>query len=318
MNKFGFAFAAAVFAAGSGVAVAQNFPTRDIDLVVPFEPGGAVDATSRIIAEAANTLLDGSVGFTVSNRAGGGGVVGQTYAAQAEPDGYTVLAITSSVVTNPQLKGASYSVEDFVPVGLYNLDPEVIAVPASSPFETVEAFLAAASQKPLNMVIAGIGTSHHMAGMAVERKSDATFNYVPTRGFGKQLQAVMGGHVDGAFWPMGEASSHAQSGGVKILAVASDERDPNFPDVPTFQEAGLDIPIWATFRGWSVPKGTPEEIVARLSGILGQVSEMPDYKAKMSNAGYKPIFRDAKAFQSVVDDYAAQASAIIEENKLGK
>ncbi|WP_246557334.1 Bug family tripartite tricarboxylate transporter substrate binding protein [Roseovarius nubinhibens] len=312
-----------VFAAALGLsslamtAQAADYPQGTIDLVVPFDPGGSVDTTSRIIAETANTLLDGAE-ITVVNRSGGGGVVGQTSVAKSAPDGYTVLAMTSSVVTNPQMKGAGYAVTDFRPVALYNLDPEVIAVPAASPFQTAEEFMAAATKEPLNIVVAGVGTSHHMSGLAIERVSEATFNYIPTKGFGAQVQAVVGGHADGALWPLGEATAQAANGGVRILAIASEERDANFPDVPTFQEAGIDIPIWATFRGWAVPAGTSDEVVKALSDLMKSVYETPAYVEKMQAAGYSPTFRDAEGFKFVVDSYADQTSVIIEEAGLGK
>ena len=298
-------------------AQAADYPQGTIDLVVPFDPGGSVDTTSRIIAETANTLLDGAE-ITVVNRSGGGGVVGQTSVAKSAPDGYTVLAMTSSVVTNPQMKGAGYAVTDFRPVALYNLDPEVIAVPAASPFQTAEEFMAAATKEPLNIVVAGVGTSHHMSGLAIERVSEATFNYIPTKGFGAQVQAVVGGHADGALWPLGEATAQAANGGVRILAIASEERDTNLPDVPTFQEAGIDIPIWATFRGWAVPAGTSDEVVKALSDLMKSVYETPAYVEKMQAAGYSPTFRDAEGFKFVVDSYADQTSVIIEEAGLGK
>ncbi|RVV96836.1 tripartite tricarboxylate transporter substrate binding protein [Mesobaculum littorinae] len=301
----------------AGTAVAQSYPEGDIDLVVPFDPGGSVDVTSRIIAETANTILEGAE-INVVNRAGGGGVVGQTTVARADPDGYTVLAMTSSVVTNPQMKGAGYAVSDFRPVALYNLDPEVIAVPASSPFETAEEFLAAAEDETMNVVVAGIATSHHMSGLAIERATGLEFSYIPTKGFGAQVQAIAGGHADAALWPLGEAASQMGSGDIRILAIASEERSEDYPDVPTFEEAGIDIPIWATFRGWAVPKGTPDEVVADLSDLMQQVSETPAYVEKMEAAGYTPTFRDSDGFSFVVDNYAEQTSAIIEEAGLGQ
>lgn len=308
----------ALFSGGlAAAAVAQSFPSKDIDLVVPFAPGGSVDVTSRLIAEAANTHLDG-IKVVVSNRAGGGGVVGQSYVAKAAPDGYTVLAMTSSVVTNPQLKGAPYKIGDFKPVAAYNLDPEVIAVPASSPFQGIDDFVAATRANPLNIVIAGIGTSHHMAGLALTTAAGLNFNYVPAKGFGEQLQAVVGGHADGAFWPMGEAMSHAEAGTVRILAIASDARDPKFPEVPTFAEAGLNIPMWATFRGWAVPAGTPDADVAVLSDLLKKVSEDAAYQQKMTDAGFIPIYRDAVEFQKIITTYSDQVVPIIDDNGLAR
>lgn len=298
-------------------ASAQDYPMKDIDLIVPFAPGGSVDVTSRLIAETANKYLD-DVKVVVSNRAGGGGIVGQNFAANSNPDGYSILAMTSSVVTNPQLKGAPYSIENFMPVAAYSLDPEVIAVPASSPFNTIDDFIAAAEEDPLNMAVAGIGTSHHMSGLALTSSLGIEFNYMPAQGFGEQLQAVVGGHADGAFWPMGEALVHAQAGTVRILAVASDARDANFPDVPTFEEAGLGIPIWATFRGWAVPSGTSEEITLFLSELLKQVYEDEAYQQKMTEAGFEAIYRNATDFQSLITSYTEQVVPVIEDNGLAR
>lgn len=294
-----------------------EFPQRNISLVVPFEPGGGVDTTSRIIVEAANRLLDGRK-ISVVNRSGGGGIVGQTFVSRAASDGYTVLAMTSSVVTNPDLKGASYSVEDFKPVALYNLDPEVIAVSSGSPFAKIDDLIAAARGGRLNMVTAGVATSHHMAGLAIEQHTDITFNYLPIRGFGNQLQAVMGKHADGGFWPLGEAATHAQGGSIRILAIAAETRDARFPDVPTFSESGLKIPMWATFRGWAVPAGTPDDVVEVLSDLLARVSASPAYQEKMQAAGYDPVYRDAQAFESVIGNYVEMTSAVIDAHGLGK
>lgn len=307
--------ATVAFALTATAGWAQTLPQGEVELIVPFEPGGSVDVTSRIIAETANNLQD-EAKFVVVNRAGGGGVVGQTMAARAQPDGHTILAITSSVITNPAMKGASYSVADFRPVALYNLDPEVIAVPESSPYKTAEEFLAAAKTQKMNVVVAGMATSHHMSGLAIEKATGLELNYIPTQGFGAQVQAIAGGHADAALWPLGEAASQIEGGGVRVLAIAQEERHADLPDVPTFQEAGIDIPLWATFRGWAVPAGTPDEIVTGLSDLMKQVNDTPAYVEKMKAAGYDPEYRDAKAFQSVVDDYDAQTGAIIKEFNL--
>ncbi|KXF78112.1 hypothetical protein ATN84_23350 [Paramesorhizobium deserti] len=301
----------------SNVALAEDYPTRDIDLVVPFAPGGAVDVTSRLIAATANTFLQGAE-IVVSNRAGGGGVIGQSFVAGADPDGYTVLAMTSSVVTNPQLKGAPYKVSDYTPVAAYNLDPEVLVVPANSPFKTAQDLIAAARQAPLNMDVAGIATSHHMAGIALSNATGAKFSYLPAKGFGEQLQAMVGGHVDCGLWAMGEALSHAKSGSIRILAVASDVHDESMPEIPTFEEAGLGIPIWATFRGWAVPADTPEPVVTFLSDLMKKVFEDATYQQKMKEGGYEPTYRGAADFQKIITSYAEQTSTIIEENKMGK
>ena len=299
-----------------GISFAHaDFPERNIRLVVPFEPGGAGDITSRIIVEAANKLLERRK-ITVVNRSGGGGIVGQTFVSRSRADGYTILSMTSSVVTNPTLKGASYSVDDFKPVALYNFDPDVIAVSTDSPYATIDDLIADAKTRKPNMVTAGIATAHHMVGLAIEQNTDLEFNYLPIRGFGNQLQAVMGNHADGGFWPLGEAATHVQGGSIRILAVAAEERDERFPDVPTFQEAGLNVPVWATFRGWAVPAGTPDDVVGVLADLLAKVHESTEYRQKMEAAGFQPVYRNAEDFQKAINDYSDLTNEVIAAHDL--
>ncbi len=291
-------------------ASAADFPQRNIQLIVPFEPGGAGDITSRIIAEAANEILDRRK-ITVINRSGGGGIVGQTFVSRARPDGHTILSMTNSVVTNPTLKGASYSVSDFEPVGMYNFDPEVIAVSADSPFQSLDDFVAAARTRKLNIVTAGVATAHHMAGLAIEEKTDLVFNYLPVRGFGQQLQSIMGNHADAGLWPLGEALTHVEAGSVRILAIADETRDARLPEVPTFLEGGLGVAVWATFRGWAVPAGTPDDVVQTLSELLETVHASDAYRQKMTAAGYRPVYRDAADYRKAIKDYLALTEAVI-------
>ncbi len=301
----------------AGVAMAGDFPQKDIHIIVPFKPGGAVDTTSRIIAEYAKKHLNG-IKMKVENRAGGGGVVGQTFAAKAAPDGYTVLAMTSSVVTNPKLKTVEYKVSDFQPVALYTMDPEVIAVSSKSPFNTIEDFIAKAKETTLTMADAGVGTSHHLSGLALVDKGGLKLNFIHTKGFGAQLQAVLGGHVDGALWPYGEAKSHADSGAVRILAVASNGRMENVPNLPTWNEAGLNVKEWTTFRGWAVPANTPEEAVKFLADLLGKVNQDSEYVAKMKSQGFPLAYRDAEGYAEVISNYDELTDLVIKNNELGK
>ena len=299
------------------VVRSAEFPQKNIRLVVPFEPGGAGDTTSRIIVETANKILDGPK-ITVVNRSGGGGIVGQTFVSRARPDGYTILAMTNSVITNPTLKGAGYSIDDFKPIAIYNFDPDVIAVSAESEFESIADLVAAASTREPNMVIAGIATAHHMVGLAVEQNTELAFNYLPVRGFGNQLQTVMGNHADGSFWPLGETATHALGGSIKILAIAAETRDEGFPDVPTFEESGLGVPVWATFRGWAVPSETPDDVVEFLSGLLAKVHQSAEYREKMAAAGYQAVYQDAEQFGKAIDDYKRLTDSVIAAHGLGQ
>jgi len=294
-----------------GSACAETFPAKDIRLIVPFKPGGAVDTTSRIIAEFAQEHLDGAV-IRVENRAGGGGVVGQTYAANADPDGYTILAMTSSVVTNPRLKQVEYEVSDFRAVALYTLDPEVIAVRVDSPLKSIADFIASSSKAPLSIAEAGLGTSHHLAGLAILQKSDLQLRFIHTRGFGSQLQALLGGHVDAALWSYGEAKPHVDAGTVRLLGVATDTPLENEPDLETWLNGGLKIRQWSTFRGWAVPAGTPDIAVQYLSDLLARVNQDPDYIEKMQAQGFPLAFRDSSGYTEVIARYDSLTKPVID------
>lgn len=315
MNWLSKSLVAAGLALAPAAALAADFPTKDVRIVVPFKPGGGVDTSSRILAEYGNKHMT-KAKLEVENRAGGDGVVGQTFAAKAKADGYTVLAMTSSVVTNPILKQTGYKLEDFRPVALYNTDPEVIAVGADSPFKTIGDLVAASKQRPLTTTIAGIATSHHMAGLALEDAAGMKFTYVPTTGFGAQLQAVMGGHVELGLFPLGEIKKHADAGTVRILSVAADSRLDILPEVPTWQESGLAIKRWTTFRGWAVPKGTPDAAVKYLSDLLGKISAEPAYIKQMNDYGFLVAYKDAAGFTEEVNDYAEVTARVIAKHGL--
>ena len=300
--------------AGASLALpvqAQDFPSGDVTLVVPFAPGGAVDTTSRLLADGANQLeLLGEHEIVVENIANS--IVGQATVARATPDGQNVLAMTSSIVTNPKLSDTPFELADFRPVGLYTLDPEIIAVPVDSEFETIEDFVAAAKEGPVSVVTSGVGTSHHMSGIALQNRADLNLNIINVPAFGEQVQQVAGGHVQAALWPWGEASKQVEAGVVRPLAVAARERHRALPDVPTWAEAGLNIDEFATFRGWGVPKDTPEDVVETLSGVLRQLSENEEFVQRFNEAGYDFDYGDSETFQQTISTYDELTTEIIE------
>ncbi len=298
----------------SGTAFANDFPMKDIRIIVPFKPGGAVDTTSRIIAEFANKHLEASK-VKVENRAGGGGVVGQTYVANAKADGYTILAMTSSVVTNPKLKKVSYTVDDFQPVALYTYDPEVIVVSIDSEINDVNEFITVARDKYLTITDAGNGTSHHLSGLALNENAGLNLKFMHTKGFGSQVQALLGGHAQAALWSYGEAKSHVDAGTVRILAIATPRRISAQPDVPTWIESGLNIEQWATFRGWAVPKGTPKEAVAVLSNLMGKVNKDPEYIKRMQKQGFPISYQNAAGYNAIIQSYDKLTQPLVSKLK---
>jgi len=305
-------------AAFAGPAMAQDFPTGDVTIIVPFAPGGAVDTTNRVIVEAANErdLLGGGYEFVVENISNT--IVGQATPAREEPNGQMILAMTSSVVTNPKLRETPFAVSDYTPVGLYTIDPEVIVVPVDSPYETIEDLVAAATDGSVSVVTSGVGTSHHMSGIALQNRAGLDLNIINVDAFGEQVQQIAGGHVEMALWPWGEASKQVEAGLVRPLAVASRERIADLPDTPTWNEAGLGVEEFATFRGWGVAADTPDEIVAQLSGVLETLSQDEEFVQAMADAGYNVEYADSAGFGETIANYDTLTTEIIEAAGLGE
>lgn len=276
-----------------------SFPEKDLKIIVPFDPGGAVDVTCRIISELAPDYLNGKK-IIVENMPGGGAVVGQTHVSKANPDGYTILAYTSSVVSNPMTKTTTYTHESFQPVAMYCFDPDVLIVSADSKFKTLQEFLDYSKENEVSINIAGIATAHHIAGMILQNQLGAKFNFIHTTGAGMQIQQILGGHVDAGLLTTGEAQGQIMDGTIRALGLMHDVRRQDFPEVPTFRENGVDI-LYGAWRGLAVPKDTPKEVVDILAKAFEGIIADQRFIDKMTKAGYPIIFRGPQEFTEYVD-----------------
>lgn len=304
-----FPVAFVLLAAGS-LAQAADYPDKNIDYVVPFASGGAVDITGRMIAEAATEAFDGQK-IIVKNLPGGGAVVGQTYVSSAPADGYTLLAMTSSVINNSLMKDVSYDLDSFTPLALYNLDPEVIVTSAKGDLPDLKAFLAAASDGSVSIATPGNSTSHHIAALSLAQQQGLDFRYVHNASAAMQLQQIMGGHVQAGFMSLGEAVGPAKDGNIRILAVMDQARSDLAPDVPTYREVTGDDMQWGTFRGIGAPAGLPEEVEAELTSRLQKVLTSPEFVERMAASGYKVDYRDDAAFREYLDNAATKMEQVI-------
>jgi len=293
----------------AGGAFAEDFPEKNLKIIVPFAPGGGVDTTCRMLAEVAPKYLDGKK-IIVENMPGGGAVIGQTFVANAKGDGYTLLGYTSSVVSNPMTKETTYTHKSFKPVAMYCFDPEILMVPADSPYKTLDDFVKGGKEKVISVATPGYSTSHHIAALIMEKRLGVTFGYIHNQSAAMQLQQLLGGHVDAGMMAMGEAMSYVQDGTLRALAVAVAERDPNLPEVPTFNEEGFELE-WGAFRGLAVPDNTPDETVELLDGIFKEIIADPDYVAKMEKAGFPVVYRNGADFEAYVDGVAEELEEII-------
>ena len=302
-------FSLAMVTLAAGMSLAADYPSRNPKIIVPFAPGGAVDFTCRLIADVAPKYF-GDKKLVVENMPGGGAVIGQTYVANAKPDGYTILAYTSSVVNNPITKKTTYTHKSFQPVVMYCFDPEVLVVPTASPYKTLGDLIAAAKDKELSVATPGFSTSHHVAALVLQKKSGAKFSYIHNESAAMQLQQLMGGHVEVGLMSSGEAQGYMKDGSLRVLGIMQEAAHPDFVGVPTFREVGVDM-LWGTFRGLAVPAETPKDVVAYQAEAFKKVTEDPGFLEAMKKAGYPVVYRGPEEFSKYVDEEAAIMQEIL-------
>ena len=277
----------AAFAAGVAPAVhAQTYPDRPIKLVVPWPPGGATDSLGRLLAQRLSERLGQTV--IVDNKPGAGGNIGTASFVREKADGYTLLMATSSTnAANPHLYSrlGFDAAKDFAPVAFVAEIPNILEVPKQSPFHSVADVIAAAKAEPgkLNYGSGGVGSSQHLAGSMFKHLKGADVMHIPYKGSGPAVSDLLAGQVD----MMLDTGSLAQvqAGALRALAVASHQRLPALPNVPTFEEAGVPKMYASAWYGIVAPAGTPPDVVQRLNKEVNAVVASPDVKQRMENMG---------------------------------
>jgi tripartite-type tricarboxylate transporter receptor subunit TctC len=290
-----------VLAAG-GFAPAEseiNWPTRPVSMIVGFSAGGGTDIGARVLAEHLGRALGQRV--VVTNIPGAGGEPALVQMLSSAPNGYTIGAIVPAQFLNPFLRDAQYSLEDFVWIGQQVNDTRVIAARPNDPrFHDMETFLAYARANPgLTVADTGIGTSAHLATAGLSLRGGLNLTPIHTEGFGQGMVLFLGAHVDLISASLGEANTMLMDGNAIIIGFTSEERHPDFPDIPTFIEAGIDFTI-NTRRGWVAHRDVDPRIVRILSDAMAQVAVDPQYLQDMNNSGIPPDFLSGDDFERVV------------------
>ena len=268
------------FTAGS--ACAQTYPSKPIRILVGFLPGGPADVMARLLAPRMSMLLGQSV--VVDNRGGAGGTIAARAVAESEPDGHTLLlGNTSTLVISPLIyKNIGYDpLKGFVPIARIGVTSNLlISNPKFAPNSVAE-LIAYAKANPgkLNYSSAGIGTPPHLIGEMFKMRAGLDIVHVPYKGGGPAIQAVIAGEVQFNFENPASALPHVKEGTVKGLAVTSEARNPQFPDIPTMIEGGLPDFVSVSFTGVVGPAGLPAPIVTRLSGVINEALKSPEIAA---------------------------------------
>jgi tripartite-type tricarboxylate transporter receptor subunit TctC len=287
--------------ATGGAYAAEKFPTRFIEVVVPYAPGGALDNTIRIIGADVEKILGQKL--VILNKPAGGGIEGQRYAANAAPNGYTILAMSAIIVTNLLTKQVDYTMDSFDWLMMYGFDPLIFVINADLPYKTIAEVVAAAKQKPLSFSTPGKGNARHVGGTIIEMNTGAKFNYVHTKGSSEAIPMIAGGHVQAGCFAWGEVRALIQQGKLRPISVMDEERSPELPNVPTFAEAGYKI-SYGAWRGFAAPKGLPPEVRATLVDAFTKALHSPETKKKMETAGFYIAYRDGEKFKKFAqEDY---------------
>jgi tripartite-type tricarboxylate transporter receptor subunit TctC len=293
---------AAAVPATSRIAMAQAYPTRPVRFIVPFPPGGSTDPAARFIAESMSRSFSQRV--YVENRPGVNGIIGTEAAARSAPDGHTVLIIPNVVMTNPYAyKINTDPLKDLIPVIQLSRQPYVLAVHPALGVNSLAELVALAKQQPgLSYAIAGgIGPS----SMAVEwfaRLAGVSFEPVQYRGGGPMVLDLIAGHVK-----IGTADSttvipYYRAGTLRLLAQTTERRSPRLPDIPTFQDAGINGMVFDQWIGVFVPAGTPAAIVDRLNGEIGKALADPAVRQHFLEADQEPVGGSRAQFARFVQE----------------
>jgi tripartite-type tricarboxylate transporter receptor subunit TctC len=311
------ALAAVVSATLAGPAVAQDYPTRPITLVVPYAAGGGNDAMARTVADTMSRVLGQQI--VVENRAGAGGTIATRQVAKSAPDGYTlVIGGTGTLAVNPTLYGnVGYDPrKDFAPVGLIGTSALIVLVHPSIPARSIRELIDLAKQEPgkLNYASAGVGSGIHLGTVLFEHMADVKLTHVPYRGTGPALTDLLGGHVAVYFSSLPSAVGIVKDGKVRALGVTGSKRSPVFPDVPTVAEAGLPEYEAVLHYGIAAPAGTPRPIVDKLNAALRTAVAAPETQQRMATEGTEPLASTPEEYAADIDREETKWSAIVRQS----
>ncbi len=297
-------------------ALAQAWPAQPIRLIVPFAPGGTTDLIARLVATPLQERLGQPI--IIENRPGAGATVGSLMAAQAAPDGYTLVlsniashGISPSLYTNVRYD----AVRDFSHIALLTLNPSVfVANPRAGISDMADfARIHRASARGLDMASSGAGSSNHLLIVRMGQILGREINHIPFRGAGPAMTAVIGGQVPLMSDSLPSAASHIRQGSVRAVAMSSAERHPAFPDVPTLREQGYDL-VTSSWFGLSGPARMPQPVVARLSREVRAILASAEIRARFAEIGGTPGEFSPEEYAAFVTSEVASWATLVRES----
>ena len=294
----------AVLAVGLSPAagLAQDYPSKPVTYIIPFNAGGESDIAARLQQPVFEEITGQPM--VIQYLEGAGGAQAWSQLNEMEGDGYTVMGSNlPHIVLQPMAQDVGYTTDDVNTVYFFQYTPDAIVVPSGSQFQTLEDLVAFAEENPGMVTFSGSGTNsaNNVAQAKFDDLAGTTTTYIPFSGTSPAITAVLGDQVMAGFSYSTAAIN--QGDALRVLAIASEERVPSFPDVPTFRELGYDM-VGGAYRGVAVPSSTPEEVRGQLSDALGEVNADPEFIRKMEEGGFV-----------VIDVPYAEVPAFMEERR---
>jgi tripartite-type tricarboxylate transporter receptor subunit TctC len=307
--------AAAAIALSMTSALAQNYPSKPIHLVVPFAPGGFTDVVARILGQRLSVSMGQQ--FVIENRSGAGSTIGTDFVAKAPPDGYTLVMVSTTHVISPWIyKKLPYDpIKSFTVVSKLADSAYVLLVNPKVPAHNVKEFIALAKAAPdtIHFASSGNGSSQHLMGGLFVSLTGAPLKHVPYRGSSGAAQDLVAGVVESSFAGVPNALAQVPSGRLRALAVTTAKRVPQLPDVPTMQEAGVPGYAASVWLALLAPAGTPPEIVNKLNSEIAKVMKDPELRKLFDSAGVEPDPSTPQAMSAYMAQEMARWGKVVKE-----
>lgn len=274
---------------------AAEFPTKEVQIIIPYAAGGATDLIFRALATTTSKYLGKAV--VVVNLPGGGGAVGFTQAAQATPDGYALVTAITPLTILPHQVTTAFTYKSFEPVINVVSDPSMFLVRSDAPWKNLKEFLSYAKKHPDMITVgnSGAGGGVHLVALAFEKAAGVKFNHIPFSGGGPSITAILGGHINAVSVSPPEGIEHVKAGKLRIIALFAEKRFAMFPAVPTAKEQGVNF-VMGMWRGLAAPKGTPANIIKILHDAFKKGMEDPAFKKNAEDMAVVLRYQNPQAF----------------------
>lgn len=311
----GLVLGTALVSSAAALAQADGYPEEPVEFIVPWSPGGGSDTLMRVVSNHAEPYLGQPM--PVINMPGVSGTTGLKELTKRDPDGYTVGQIHEGLLVAHHTQLTQLNWDDFKPVAAMVASAQYWTVNADSPWQSFDDFVSYAKDNPGEIRVGvTLGGIPHVHAAMIEDAENLSFRYVGFEGTGERIRSLVGGHIDAAIGDIASSGEFVKNGDLRFLAVGSDERQEETPDVPTFQELGYDSLSLNIVRGLVAPEETPEDRIEVLADAMQELSQDEDFIQSVNNAGAQVHYEDPAAFT----DYLKTTNETIERlsGKLAK